>query len=293
MAERGEEKPMHVVVRALSVLTALSNRREGVTLQQLHRELDIPLGSMHRLLRSLEGEEFITRSTTTKRYTLGSAALALGYHEQYDAFLVPAPQPVVELGRKSGETAFLTRMIDSRIICVSLVESTHPLRLFVHVGQEMPLHAAASARIVLAHRDPVLVEALLTGQRREAYTTGTIREVNQLIDHLTLVRNRGFDVCSSELDDAVWAVAAPVYDVFGRVECGIALAAAAGRVDSAERRAEFTSMVLRAAADLSRSQGFTGDLPRIHDIAELTALYETVAGDEHPFLPHTARRLSQ
>lgn len=282
MAERVDEKPMHVVVRALSVLTALSDRREGVTLQQLHRDLDIPLGSIHRLLRTLEAEAFVTRSATTKRYRLGPASLALGYHEQYDALLVPPPQAVIHLGRQSGETVFLTRMIDSRVICISLIESTHPLRLYVKVGQEMPLHAAASARIVLAHRDPALVEALLAGQRREAYTSGTMREVNQLIDHLAHARRRGFDVCSSELDAAVWAVAAPVYDSTGRVECGVALAAAAGRVESAARKAEFTQLVLQAAETLSRSQGFTGTIAGVRDLAELTAMYEH-ARDEHPF----------
>lgn len=287
MTERSEDRPMHVVVRALSALTLLSNRREGLTLQQLHRDLEIPLGSMHRLLHTLESEQFVTRSPSTKRYSLGSAALALGYREQYDSFLVPPPQAVVDAGRESGETVFVTRMIDSRVVCIALVESVHPLRLFVRVGQEMPLHAAASARVVLAHRDPMLVEALLAAHRREAFTSGTIREVNQLIDHLAKVRQHGFDVCSSELDDSVWAVAAPVFDASGRVESGIALAAAAGRADSPERQAELTRIVLGAAATMSRERGYGGPLKDEITLAELTWMFEA-AEDDHPFASRMA-----
>ncbi|QEE62724.1 IclR family transcriptional regulator [Salinibacterium sp. dk2585] len=272
---------MHVVVRALSVLTALSDRREGLTLQQLHRELDIPLGSIHRLLRTLESERFVQRSPQTKRYSLGPSALALGYHQQFDSYLIAPPEPLLVAGRDSGETVFLTRMVDSRVVCIALVESRHPLRLFVRVGQEMPLHAAASARIVLAHKDPTLVEALLTGHQLEAFTRGTVREVNQLIDHLATARRRGFDVCRSELDDDVWAVAAPVYDAAGHVECGIALAAAAGRVETIERRADYTEIVMRAAEALSRAQGYAGPIAT-PTREELLALYS--GGDsDNPF----------
>jgi DNA-binding IclR family transcriptional regulator len=280
--DKVDERPMHVVVRALSVLTALSDRREGLTLQNLHRNLGIPLGSMHRLLRTLEGEQFVTRSPSTKRYSLGAAALALGYHEQYDPFLVPPPQAVIDAGRQSGETVFLTRLIDSRVVCVSLVESVHPLRLYVRVGQEMPLHAAASARAVLAYRDPALVEALLTAHRREAFTPGTIREVNQIIDHLAEIRHHGFDVCSSELDDDVWAVAAPVFNADGRVETSVALAAASRRAARPERQAELTRVVLAAAATLARSLGYAGPLREDATTAELATLFAESRGD-HPF----------
>jgi DNA-binding IclR family transcriptional regulator len=287
--ERAETKSKHVVVRSLSILTQLSDRREGLTLQQLHQTLEIPLGTMHRLLATLESEQFVVRSPSTKRYTLGAAALALGYHEQYDAFLVAPPAPVLDAGRDSGETVFLTQMIDSRVVCISLVESVHPLRLFVRTGQMMPLHAAASARALLAYREPAFVEALLAAQHREAFTTGTIREINQLIDHLAQVRTHGFDVCSSELDNDVWAVAAPVFDASGRVEYAVAMAAAASRVGTAERRAECTNIVLRAAAQLSRGRGYTGALTETVDPAELTVLY-TAAGDGDPFARRPSKR---
>lgn len=287
--ERAEEKPKHVVVRSLSILTQLSERREGLTLQQLHQNLEIPLGTMHRLLATLEGERFVVRSPSTKRYTLGAAALSLGHRDQFDAFVVAPPAAVLDAGRDSGETVFLTQMIDSRVVCISLVESVHPLRLFVRVGQVMPLHAAASARALLAYRDPAFVEALLAAQHREAFTTGTIREINQLIDHLAQVRRHGFDVCSSELDNDVWAVAAPIFDASGRVECSVAMAAAAGRVGTPARRAECTNIVLRAAAQLSRGRGYTGDLVESIDSAALTALY-TAAGEGDPFASRPSKR---
>lgn len=250
------EKPMLVVVRALSVLTCLSGYPQGLTLQQLHDKLDIPLASTHRVLGTLEAEQFVTRSAGTKRYTLGSAARHLSESNSYNSFLVQPPVPVLELGKQTGETVFLTQMVESRIVCVSLVESVHRLRLFVRIGQEMPLHAAASARAILAYRDPALVEALLSAYPHEVFTSGTPKDVNSVIDHLAQVREAGYDICDSELDDNVWAVAAPVFDATGRVEYGVTLAAASARMVSEASRSEATKLIVETAHRLSLSLGY-------------------------------------
>lgn len=255
------DKPMLVVVRALSVLTLLSENPQGLTLQQIHKKLSIPLASTHRILGTLEHEHYVSRSTTTKRYSLGTIARRLTASASYSSYLVQPPAPVLDLGRQSGETVFLTQMVDSRVVCVSLVESVHNLRLFVRVGQEMPLHAAASARAILAYREPALVEALLSTYPRKVFTSGTPRDVNDVIDHLASIRDFGFDVCDSELDDNVWAVAAPVFDEAGRVEYGVTLAAASVRMESLQSRIDAVEMIVAAAHSLSAGLGYTGTWP--------------------------------
>ncbi|MDI5940240.1 helix-turn-helix domain-containing protein, partial [Micromonospora sp. DH15] len=64
---------MQPVVRALQVLQALSGRPDGMTLQELHLALDIPLGSMHRILAVLREQRFVSRSPIDLRYFLGPA----------------------------------------------------------------------------------------------------------------------------------------------------------------------------------------------------------------------------
>jgi IclR family acetate operon transcriptional repressor len=200
--------------------------------------------------------------------------------------LAPTPGPVIRAARKCNETVFTTRILDGKIVCTSLVESIHHLRLFVHLGQEMPLHAAASARVILAHRDPVFVERLLTESPRDAFTGVTVREVNRIITHLSDVRRQGYDVCNSELDPDVWAVAAPVFEEDGRVESGITLAAAARRMANPGRRADATLVIMKAARELSDEQGYLGDWPRLparDDLAVRFAREPISYG--HPVLP--------
>lgn len=273
MTER-EAAPMNLVVRALSVLSRLAPEPGGLTLQQLHDALDIPLGSLHRLLATLETTGFVHRSPRTKRYTLGPAARRLGGADPGTVTTIAAPAPVSRAARQSKETVFVTRIQDGKIVCTSLVESTHHLRLFVHPGQEMPPHAAASARVILAHRDPAFVERLLSETPRDAFTPMTVREVNRIIDHLAAVRRQGFDVCDSELDPDVWAVAAPILEEDGRIESGVTLAAAARRMEQPARRADVTLIVLRAAREISLAQGYAGEWPGLPGRDELIARFE-------------------
>lgn len=253
---------MQVVVRVLTVLRALAHKRKGAGLQELHEELGIPVGSVHRLLTVLMQEEFITRSPTNKRYFLGPAARQLAEQAPYQTALLATPHPaVVAAAEASGETVFLTELIGDRAVCVALAEGRHPLRLFVRIGQEMPLHAAASGRTLLAYLPAPAMQRLLEVHSLEPFTPDTPTTVADVLDHLTLVRARGYDICDDELDRGVWAVSAPVFSSTGSVAASVTLAAAATRMRDPLVRTTAAQTVLSAGRSLCAELGFTGNWP--------------------------------
>lgn len=251
-------QPMQVVVRALSVLTALTGTRSGKNLQQLHDELDIPMGSLHRMLATLTQTGFVTRSIANGRYFLGREARALSAAPvSPSSQLIMPPRPLQVASEESGETVFLTELIGDSPICVAIAESpSHNLRLFVHVGQEMPLHAAAASRSILAYQSESYVRALLSDADLTAFTAGTPRTISQVLPLLSRIHDRGWDECDNELDDDVWAVAAPVYAADGRVYASVTLAAAAPRMVDPMIREQARNTVLRAAGTLSLELGW-------------------------------------
>lgn len=263
---------MRVVARALSVISLLGNYTRGLTLQEMHNRLEIPLGSLHRILATLVTEEFIFRSPINKRYYLGSRATALSKAQNYDSFVVPPPTALTDAAQESGETVFLTQLIDKRIVCVSLVEARHSLRLTVDIGESVPLETAASARVILAHLDTPVLETVLHADAALAGAAELQTTVPSLPAHLASVRERGFDFCAGELDEGVWAVAAPVFNANGEIALGITLAAAATRMATLDDKARALDVVMRAAETLSRQNGFPGaEKPRPNPRALLRA----------------------
>lgn len=265
---------MQVVVRALAVLRALASTATGMSLGRLAERLDVPQGSMHRLLAVLESEHFVTRSPSNRRYFLGPAARQLAEENAHQhAALVTPHSALTQAAERSGETVFLTELVGDRAVCVSLVESIHPLRMFVRIGQDMPLHAAASARTLLAEREPDEVRRLLETRPFTPYTDETFTDVATMLEHLTVVRARGYDVCDDELERGVWAVSVPVRASTGRVAASVALAAPAYRVAQPRRRDQCLQIVREAAQAMSEDLGWPDSEPV--DAAEPPELHDT------------------
>jgi IclR family acetate operon transcriptional repressor len=250
------EKSMQVVVRALRTLTALAENPSGLSQAALHDLLAIPTGSMHRVLATLVAEAFVTRSPLSRVFVLGPAARQLGATGQPRSRLVPTSALLTQAAERTGETVFLTELIGADAVCVSLAESIHPLRLFVHIGQSMPLNAAASARVILAFQDDAVARDILRARPLTVYTGATPTSEEDLTAHFEAIRQRGYDVCDSELDSHVWAVAAPVFDADNSVRYSLALAAAEGRVADPVAKARAIETVLSTARALSETQGF-------------------------------------
>lgn len=248
---------MQPVVRALNVLRLLASHAGGLTLQELGDALDIPPGSMHRLLAVLSAEQFVSRSPTNRRYFLGPAARQLADSGSAQHRLLVSPhRALTELARQSQETVFLTELVGDRALCVALVEGRHPLRLFVRIGQDMPLHAAASARTLLADRTDEEARLMLAGNPLTSYTESTPSSVEQVLEHLAVIRTRGYDVCEDELDRGVWAVSAPIHMSTGRVCTSITLAAPGDRLATPRMRKEARDAVLAAAATMAADLGY-------------------------------------
>jgi DNA-binding IclR family transcriptional regulator len=248
---------MQVVVRALSVLKLVARSPRGLALGEIGERLGLPVATAHRIVAVLESERFVTRSTSNRRYFLGPAALELANSDfPRESPLVTAHQAVSEASRKTGETVFLSEFAGDRVICLALSESTYPLRLFVRVGQAMPLHAAAAARVLLAWLSPEKVGRLLANAPLTAYTPETPHTVNAVLDHLADVKRTGYDVCFSELDENVWAVSAPVRSSTNEVVSSITLAAPAQRMEDEATREKAIQVILEAAAEMSADLGW-------------------------------------
>ena len=242
---------MQPIIRALTILRAVASADHGLNLQEIAERARLPLTSAHRVVAVLAEQEFLTRSPTNRRYFIGSAARELTERPTTPASGSLGRNPALEeAARASGETVFLTELIDGRAVCVSLIEAMRPLRLFVRIGQELPLHAAASARVLLADLPDEAVRRML------ARTPDTPHSLEAILEHLELVRTRGYDVCEHELDAGVWAIAAPVRHSNGRVRASLTIAAPGARVGDAEVRERMIAEADAAAGLMSADLGF-------------------------------------
>ncbi|MEE9415694.1 MAG: IclR family transcriptional regulator [Acidimicrobiales bacterium] len=237
---------MQTVERTLVVLAAVASRSEAISLADLAESTELSLSTVHRYSSALVELGYLRRGAD-KRFTLGARGVALGAGAiDPEAIASRVQQVLQDLRSATGETSFASQLAGYEPICVAMERGTNPLQLSVRVGQTIPPLHAASARAILAFSEEDIVDKAF------ANASGVDAEPLDFKRLLEQIRNRGFDICDSEFDEGVWAVAAPVLsgrtsELFG----SITVAGSQVAFASAARRDEVIQLVLAASRSLS------------------------------------------
>lgn len=242
---------MQPVVRSLDILRTLAEHGGGLTLQELADVMALPVSTTHRLTNVLKSQGYVTRTLRGNRFLLGSAVRKLVASTSSEYLRTVADPIMTKLNRETGETVFMAELIGQDITCVAFRPAIRPLKFFVELGRLMPLHAASSARSILAFLDAAEREQLLKGHDYTQWTERTLPDHASLLTHLESVREQGYDVCDDELEADVWAVAAPLRDINDRVRASLVLVTPLPAVKNPQNRQELQRALIASANEIS------------------------------------------
>ncbi len=245
---------IQIVRRALGVLGAVSAPPQGKTLTEISQTMDLPMPTTHRLLMTLVEEGYVRRSDESQRYFPGHALIRLASLPLGGASIVEVAQPHLQaLQEEFGETVFLAELINRRAVCIASVASDRPLHVQVQPGRDLPLHASAGARALLAFRSDTEAVAILAGHDYRQFTDSTPRDERSVMAHLMEIRGRGYDICEDELDANVWAVAAPILQSDGRALASITVASPRERLKHPNQRKKVIAAVRERAQAITEA----------------------------------------
>jgi len=252
----GAARPsLQVLERAFAILEAFTEFRPEWSTSDLARFLELPIPTVHRLLGALARLGYVTRDAQTRRFRLGGAAMQLGERARAVSDLrAVALLPLRRLSEAADETAVLTVLSPerNRSVCLERVETSQPLRLSVQPGSQLPLHAGASQKALLAFMPEHEVDRLLE-RPLERLCTATITSPRQLRRDLEVIRERGWASSYEETNLGVWGIAVPVISE-DDVVCAVGIAGPSARLSDEGFRRDVPS-VQRAALAVARSLG--------------------------------------
>lgn len=151
---------MSTVAQTLAVLRFLANMASPMGVNAISRELDLPPSSCFRILKQLAEGGYAHFDRRTKCYSLGSAAVMLARRALDPANTFSLIQPSLAKFVAETETSLcFWRKIDrNRLVLAGFLESPHPMRIHMSVGQRVPLFIGAvgrafAAEFRLSHED--------------------------------------------------------------------------------------------------------------------------------------------
>jgi len=247
------------VSRALDILELFLT--DGtLSAPEITARLGLPRTTVHELVNTLVDRDYLSAEPgAPTRYRLGIRLFQLGGHFASRLDLTREAQDVAaEIAAACDETVHVALLDGSDVVYVAKVDSTHPVRMVSAVGRRLPAHCTAVGKILLSAMSPEAFEARYPrGRALPAMTPHSITSPARLRQHLAEVRETGVAYDDRESNEAVGCVAAGVYDSTGHMVAGMSISVPTIRWND-QRRAEWTELVRRGAAMLSRRLGHRG-----------------------------------
>jgi IclR family transcriptional regulator, acetate operon repressor len=250
LAKRAEagQAGVRAVERALDILLAFEPKDDALTVSELLGRVDLSRPTLYRLLRTLQGKQFLVSSGDPQQFRLGPAVAQLAHVWTLALDLVSLAEPMMRrLWEQTSETvALFVRERMSRV-CIAEMPSAQALSFRRGVGYRESLILGASGKAILAHMPTVELKPDLHARGLQADPKTYARELAQ-------IRDRGFAVSKNELIEGAVAVSAPFFNGRGEVAGSLSVFGPSVRLADAQI-VKFGKLLMRDAREISAVLG--------------------------------------
>jgi DNA-binding IclR family transcriptional regulator len=228
-------RPLGNARRLLDVLA-----EEGsLTVARLAEALDAPRSSVSRLVDGLAAVNLVTirpnGSVMLASRWLHLADVAREVRVEWE----PARRALRRLAAETECTSVLCIYHDGAPLCLDWVPGKATEILLAKPGRQLPLHAGAEGRAILAGLTEAELDAVVARAPFEAFTEATMLSADELRGDVARTRRQGYVLA---LDDALLglgSIAVPIHDPVGGQPGSIAVAS-------------LSEEILRRSGELSR-----------------------------------------
>ena len=199
---------VQVVQRVASILGALKNEHDGLSLSQIAARVGLARSTVHRLVAALEEERYVVSASPNGRFRLGPGLASLAQSASRDLTLVIHPF-LAQLSRETNKTVDLAILEHDHVVFVDQVVGLRRLRAVSAVGAVFPAHCTANGKALLAAYSDEEVARLLP-ETLEALTPNTVTSRTSLFEELARVRKEGVAYDREEHTLGICAVGAVI-----------------------------------------------------------------------------------
>jgi DNA-binding IclR family transcriptional regulator len=224
----------------MRIIEHLSDARNGLSVSEIGRLLDVNKSIAFRILTTLQSLRYVYQDPATQHYRLTYRISNLALRQLANSRILDQCITLLrELAECTGELVRLAIIENDRPVWIHS-ESGVQRRLQVAptYGLDISLHSHATAKAWLFTLPDEEVDRLIGNKRLKDYTKHTITTLRALKADLAEARTQGFALSYEEHELGVGTVAAPitVTRVEGGAQCVgiISLAAPISRMDRAK-----------------------------------------------------------
>ncbi len=200
------------IKKALDVLRLVveSNKPLGVT--EIASALTLSKSTVFGILKALQDVGFITKSKTTKRYTIGQELFKLSKTVLQGDVLTTIARPYLEkLVELVDETVFLCAREDNVVKILDTIETRKKLKISSPIGTRFPITASIFCKAFLSTLGDEEIRGFLKERGLPKYTENSITDIDRLLVEIVKVRQTGYSLDLEEYHMGVRGIASLIY----------------------------------------------------------------------------------
>jgi DNA-binding IclR family transcriptional regulator len=248
--EAGEER-LNAIGKLVAVVETLATESK---VSRIARATGLATSTVHRILQSLVQVGW-AHEDDEHGYLLGARLLAIAARADDATFLVRRATPFLrELRDATGDTVHMATRRGDEMVYVAKLDGRKAYQMRSHVGLTVPLHCTAVGKAVLAATSPQDVRAAMERTGLPARTEHTITDVGTLLDHLKMIRAKGYAVDEQENEGTIRCIGAVVLGQRDVPLAGISVSSHVYDLNG-PKVARHAQLVVTAARQIARSLG--------------------------------------
>ncbi|MBR9908981.1 MAG: IclR family transcriptional regulator [Gammaproteobacteria bacterium] len=206
---------IQVIARAASILRVLESEKEGLSLGQIAKRVNLPRSTVQRIVYALAKENFLIGATPNARVKLGPAILRMAANTSFD-FATHVRPHLEALAQSTGETVDLSMWRGEKMVFVDQIAGSRRLSAISAVGESYFAYSSASGKAALSLLDDVEIKKLFDGKLvRE--TPSTITSMGTLLQEINEIRTSHIAVDNEENAEGICAIGTAFHDSLGRI----------------------------------------------------------------------------
>lgn len=244
------------VSKALSVLKAVAQTTDGMSVQEVSDLIDLPYATAHRFVKTLTDEGFLQVKAGQRRYQAGPELLklfgAISHQTQSGRRIYPFLE---ELHSKLGETVHLAVRYGGEVVYLDTLVAAGFFAKYTPVGTRAPVHVTALGKALLAFASNAEIKAVLAEYDFIRLTVNTIGSPDEFWKEIDEIRRRGYAIAMEESSPGVRCIASIVANGAGRATSAISVSARSHRLSTPEQIEDVAEFVCAACRSASRTLG--------------------------------------
>lgn len=212
------------------------------TLRDIAAACGLPRQTAYRIVATLVAEGWADRDGSVYRASPRLWSLAAASFS-FDDLRHRCSGTVRRLADEYGESVHLAVLDHGEVVYVDKADGSNPVGSYTTLGGRAPAYCVATGKLLLAHSQPAVVEAVIAGGLHR-HTATTLDEGGLRLD-LEDIRLRGHSVNRGEWRDGVAGLAVPLRSPFGDVMAALGFS---GPTERIFEQYDVLVMALREAA---------------------------------------------